>query len=283
MVANKQIVSSCVFPSPGLPSNQRAGCVWPGVGPSDGPLRRLLGRTPEGDLHLELLAKWVSSQLQSSKRKAKKKTNSHLFYFLCLNLFLVLTVTVFVLYDVFTENLSCCCVHRYHLATGSGDNTCKVWELRNRKCLYTVPSHQNLVSTVRFQRNGLCLHHTSHTDHTCGIWLGNVKSLFLSSSPPGAATDGHFLLTGAYDNTAKVWSHPGWMPLKTLAGHEGKVSRTLDACPPVTLFFTRPRIPSSAARLNDSQTFPRYTSLFLWHLPMSQVKYVSSRCQRKQN
>lgn len=41
---------------------------------------------------------------------------------------------------------------RYHLATGSGDNTCKVWELRNRKCLYTVPSHQNLVSSVRFQR-----------------------------------------------------------------------------------------------------------------------------------
>lgn len=38
-----------------------------------------------------------------------------------------------------------------------------------------------------------------------------------------AATDGHFLLTGAYDNTAKIWSHPGWMPLKTLAGHEGKV------------------------------------------------------------
>lgn len=37
------------------------------------------------------------------------------------------------------------------------------------------------------------------------------------------ATDGHFLLTGAYDNTAKVWSHPGWTPLKTLAGHEGKV------------------------------------------------------------
>uniref|UniRef100_A0A673AV29 U4/U6 small nuclear ribonucleoprotein Prp4-like n=1 Tax=Sphaeramia orbicularis TaxID=375764 RepID=A0A673AV29_9TELE len=76
----------------------------------------------------------------------------------------------------------------YHLATGSGDNTCKVWELRNRKCLYTVPAHQNLLSAVRFQ-----------------------------------PTDGHFLLTGAYDNTAKVWSHPGWMPLKTLAGHEGKV------------------------------------------------------------
>lgn len=41
---------------------------------------------------------------------------------------------------------------RYHLATGSGDNSCKVWELRNRKCLYTIPSHQNLISAVRFQR-----------------------------------------------------------------------------------------------------------------------------------
>ena len=48
------------------------------------------------------------------------------------------------------------------------------------------------------------------------------------------------MVTGSYDNTAKVstiqtfplpslsgllqvWSHPGWMPLKTLAGHVGKV------------------------------------------------------------
>lgn len=38
-----------------------------------------------------------------------------------------------------------------------------------------------------------------------------------------AAIHGDFLLTGAYDNTAKIWTHPGWSPLKTLAGHEGKV------------------------------------------------------------
>nr|ACN11162.1 U4/U6 small nuclear ribonucleoprotein Prp4 [Salmo salar] len=40
---------------------------------------------------------------------------------------------------------------------------------------------------------------------------------------PLLANDGHFLLTGAYDNTAKVWTHPGWSPMKTMAGHEGKV------------------------------------------------------------
>ena len=45
----------------------------------------------------------------------------------------------------------------------------------------------------------------------------------LSCRPCYPATDGHFLVSGAYDNTAKVWTHPGWSPLKTLAGHEGKV------------------------------------------------------------
>lgn len=44
---------------------------------------------------------------------------------------------------------------------------------------------------------------------------------FFPFGPP--ATDGHYLLTGAYDNMAKVWTHPGWSPLKSLAGHEGKV------------------------------------------------------------
>ena len=34
---------------------------------------------------------------------------------------------------------------------------------------------------------------------------------------------GDFMVTSSYDNTAKVWAHPGWTPLKTLAGHEGKV------------------------------------------------------------
>ncbi|NXF12199.1 PRP4 protein, partial [Smithornis capensis] len=64
----------------------------------------------------------------------------------------------------------------------------RVWDLRQRKCIYTIPAHQNLVTGVRFEPN-----------------------------------HGNFLLTGAYDNTAKIWTHPGWSPLKTLAGHEGKV------------------------------------------------------------
>lgn len=44
---------------------------------------------------------------------------------------------------------------RYHVATGSGDNTCKVWDLRQRKCIYTIPAHQNLVTGVKFEREYL--------------------------------------------------------------------------------------------------------------------------------
>lgn len=44
---------------------------------------------------------------------------------------------------------------RYHVATGSGDNTCKVWDLRQRKCIYTIPAHQNLVTGVKFERKCL--------------------------------------------------------------------------------------------------------------------------------
>ncbi|XP_038826042.1 U4/U6 small nuclear ribonucleoprotein Prp4-like [Salvelinus namaycush] len=56
----------------------------------------------------------------------------------------------------------------------------------------------------------------------CVLFLeGHLNETALTSLP--TANDGHFLLTGAFDNTAKVWTHPGWSPLKTLAGHEGKV------------------------------------------------------------
>lgn len=63
-------------------------------------------------------------------------------------------------------------VCRYHIATGSEDNTCRVWDLRKRQCVYTIPAHTNLVSDVKYQRE-----------------------------------NGTFLLTASYDNTAKVSSH----------------------------------------------------------------------------
>ncbi|KAL4219446.1 U4/U6 small nuclear ribonucleoprotein Prp4 [Mactra antiquata] len=76
----------------------------------------------------------------------------------------------------------------YHVATGSEDNSAKIWDIRQRKCTYTIPAHTNLVSKVKFQPQ-----------------------------------HGRYLVTASYDTTAKVWAHPVGAPIKTLAGHEGKV------------------------------------------------------------
>ena len=38
------------------------------------------------------------------------------------------------------------------MVTGSEDNSAKIWDLRQRSCLYTIPAHTNLVSKVKFQR-----------------------------------------------------------------------------------------------------------------------------------
>ena len=40
---------------------------------------------------------------------------------------------------------------RYHFITGSDDHSIKVWELRKRKCVYTIPAHTNLVSHLKFE------------------------------------------------------------------------------------------------------------------------------------
>jgi len=58
---------------------------------------------------------------------------------------------------------------RFQVVTGSEDNTCRIWDIRQRSCIYTIPAHTNLVSGVKCQ--------------------------------PG---DGRFIATSSYDNSAKV-------------------------------------------------------------------------------
>lgn len=58
----------------------------------------------------------------------------------------------------------------YHLATGGEDNTCRIWDLRKKRSLYTIPAHSNLISQIKFEPQ-----------------------------------EGYFLVTASYDMTAKVF------------------------------------------------------------------------------
>ncbi|KAI3990720.1 hypothetical protein MKX01_023020 [Papaver californicum] len=69
------------------------------------------------------------------------------------------------------------------------DNTCRIWDLRKKKSLYIIPAHSNLISQVKFDPQ-----------------------------------EGYFLATASYDMTAKLWSARDFKPIKTLSGHESKVS-----------------------------------------------------------
>ncbi|KAG0481861.1 hypothetical protein HPP92_009945 [Vanilla planifolia] len=68
------------------------------------------------------------------------------------------------------------------------DNACRIWDLRKRKCEYTIPAHSKLISQVKYEPQ-----------------------------------EGYFLATSSYDTKAMVWSAQDFKPIKTLSGHESKV------------------------------------------------------------
>ena len=38
---------------------------------------------------------------------------------------------------------------RYVLASGGGDNMVKMWDLRKKKSMYTIPAHSNTITAVK--------------------------------------------------------------------------------------------------------------------------------------
>ncbi|CAM9575668.1 unnamed protein product [Ectocarpus sp. 6 AP-2014] len=77
----------------------------------------------------------------------------------------------------------------YEVASGSDDHTVRVWDIRKQRCCYTLPAHSALVADIRYSR-----------------------------------TSGEVLVSASFDSTAKVWSTRDWSLLRTLSGHEGKVT-----------------------------------------------------------
>ncbi|EAR86214.1 U4/U6 small nuclear ribonucleoprotein Prp4 (macronuclear) [Tetrahymena thermophila SB210] len=82
----------------------------------------------------------------------------------------------------------------FQFVTGSEDNTLRVFDIRRRACMHTLPGHLKLISDVKFQKNG--------------------SNYFVSVS---------------YDNTLKLWNAKDFSLAKTYKSHESKItSVTLD-------------------------------------------------------
>ena len=111
------------------------------------------------------------------------------------------------------------------LASGSVDNTIKLWNVTTGKELRTLKGHTNLVRSVSFSPDGKTLASSSR-DNTIKLWditTGKeIRTLKGHSSSVGSVSfspDGKTLASGSLDNTIKLWNVTTGKELRTLKGH----------------------------------------------------------------
>ena len=101
----------------------------------------------------------------------------------------------------------------YHVATGSVDNTIRIWDLRRRETQQTIPAQSKIVRAVRYQPgNGLILASASY-DRACRLWnaardyapLATLAGHEHNVMGVDVSADGRTYVSAAYDRTFKIW------------------------------------------------------------------------------
>ena len=110
------------------------------------------------------------------------------------------------------------------LASGSDDNTVKLWEARSGKLLRTLKGHKSQVMTVAFDPQGGTL--ASGSGGMVMLWearsgkllctlRGHNRGVWSVAFDPLGGT----LVSGSVDKTVKLWEARSGKPLRTLEGH----------------------------------------------------------------
>jgi U4/U6 small nuclear ribonucleoprotein PRP4 len=138
---------------------------------------------------------------------------------------------------------------RFQVATGSGDNTVRIWDLRALRTQHTIPAHSSSVSDLRFFRAAgenpfVPLDAPLDTTPMPNAKTTNGASASADSmdvdgdadtkaadtrtpTPPAPAGDlprsGLFLVTAGFDCNVRIWSADEWARVRNLATDAGKV------------------------------------------------------------
>jgi WD40 repeat protein len=112
------------------------------------------------------------------------------------------------------------------LASGSNDNTIKLWEVATGRELRTLAGHSSWVSSVAFSADGKLLASGSD-DNTIKLWevaTGREIRTLAGHSLVALSGDGRLLASGSGDKSIKLWEVATGRELRTLTGHSSWVS-----------------------------------------------------------
>lgn len=123
------------------------------------------------------------------------------------------------------------------MATGSGDDTVRIWDLRALKTRYTIPAHKSSISDVKFFRSTSELPHipidlaappkqNGNDDGGGGMEVDPDPDVSTDAAVPPPEVlprSGLFLVTAGFDCNVRIWSADEWTMIRNLATDEGKV------------------------------------------------------------
>jgi WD40 repeat protein len=116
------------------------------------------------------------------------------------------------------------------LATGSYDQTVRLWDAHTRQLLAILQGHNGWVRTLAFSPDGRALA-TGSDDQQVRLW--DVTSARLRATLRGHtgvvsavafSPDGRTLATASWGNTVRLWDRESGRLLGVLRGHKGKVN-----------------------------------------------------------
>lgn len=116
----------------------------------------------------------------------------------------------------------------YQIATGAGDDTIRIWDMRSLKALYTIPAHVSNVADVRFFRADASPPSVPLSGDVPMNGIDGEPDADKSGDGDDATEEwsyrsGLYFASAGYDGFVKLWSADDWQLLRTLTTDSGKV------------------------------------------------------------